>query len=104
MTSVDPARTAELVRATGTIQWNPGRESASSGGPLRFSGPNGERELASTNAILAMHPDPLLVVHGKRRIARANAAAETLFGVGLAQRDLASVLADTKILAATDGA
>ena len=70
--------------------------------PLRLPPLHGNWELASANAILAMHPDPLLLVHGERVVVRANAAANRLFGGDLLRRDLASVLSDADILEATD--
>src|ERR1700722_12552924 len=38
-----------------------------------------ESELGSANAILALHPDPILVIDARRAILRGNAAARTLF-------------------------
>src|SRR6185437_10253210 len=36
-------------------------------------------ELGSANAILALHPEPILVIDARRAILRGNAAARTLF-------------------------
>jgi two-component system, OmpR family, phosphate regulon sensor histidine kinase PhoR len=38
-----------------------------------------ESELGSANAILALHPEPILVIDASRAIVRGNAAARTLF-------------------------
>src|SRR5271168_4714117 len=38
-----------------------------------------ESELGSANAILALHPEPILVIDERRVILRGNAAARTLF-------------------------
>jgi two-component system, OmpR family, phosphate regulon sensor histidine kinase PhoR len=38
-----------------------------------------ESELGSANAILALHPEPILVIDARRAILRGNAAARTLF-------------------------
>src|SRR5512143_2484271 len=38
-----------------------------------------ESELGSANAILALHPEPILVIDAARAILRGNAAARTLF-------------------------
>ena len=38
-----------------------------------------ESELGSANAILALHPEPILVIDAGRTIVRGNAAARTLF-------------------------
>ena len=38
-----------------------------------------ESELGSANAILALHPEPILVIDANRAILRGNAAAKTLF-------------------------
>jgi two-component system phosphate regulon sensor histidine kinase PhoR len=38
-----------------------------------------ESELGSANAILALHPEPILVIDARRAIMRGNAAARTLF-------------------------
>src|ERR1700743_2606762 len=38
-----------------------------------------ESELGSANAILALHPEPILVIDAGRAILRGNAAARTLF-------------------------
>jgi two-component system phosphate regulon sensor histidine kinase PhoR len=38
-----------------------------------------ESELGSANAILALHPEPILVIDARRTILRGNAAARTLF-------------------------
>src|SRR5271156_4623549 len=38
-----------------------------------------ESELGSANAILALHPEPILVIDASRAILRGNAAARTLF-------------------------
>ena len=67
-----------------------------------FRAVRGEWELANANAILAMHPDPLLLVHGRRQVVRANAASRKLFGEDILHRDLASVLNEPEVLAATD--
>src|SRR6185312_11112740 len=38
-----------------------------------------ESELGSANAILALHPEPILVIDAGRTVLRGNAAARTLF-------------------------
>jgi two-component system phosphate regulon sensor histidine kinase PhoR len=38
-----------------------------------------ESELGSANAVLALHPEPILVIDARRAILRGNAAARTLF-------------------------
>src|ERR1700679_1289133 len=38
-----------------------------------------ESELGSANAILALHPEPILVIDARRAILRGNASARTLF-------------------------
>ena len=38
-----------------------------------------ESELGSANAILALHPEPILVIDARRAVLRGNAAARTLF-------------------------
>jgi two-component system phosphate regulon sensor histidine kinase PhoR len=69
---------------------------------LRLPHLHGDWELASANAILAMHPDPLLLVQGQREVVRTNVAATKLLGGDLLHRDLASVLPDSKITEAVD--
>jgi two-component system phosphate regulon sensor histidine kinase PhoR len=48
-------------------------------------------------------PDPILVIDGKRRVLRMNAAARTLFGAGAEGRDFAAALRNPAVLAAVDG-
>jgi two-component system phosphate regulon sensor histidine kinase PhoR len=61
-----------------------------------------ESELAGANAILALHPDPLLLVDNRRKIIRGNDAALALFGDDLVRRDLSAALRDPDVLSAAD--
>lgn len=63
-----------------------------------------ESAMAANEAILSNLPDPLLLLDGKRRILRANPAAEALLGGELAGRDLVSVLRQPDLLSAVDQA
>jgi two-component system phosphate regulon sensor histidine kinase PhoR len=58
--------------------------------------------LAAAEAIFAAIPDPLLVLDDKRRILRANRAAEALLGPLVEGRDLATALRNPAVLAAAD--
>jgi two-component system phosphate regulon sensor histidine kinase PhoR len=60
---------------------------------------NAERELANANAILAAHPDSLLVIGANLSILRCNEAAEALLGDNPASQALPSVLNHPGILA-----
>lgn len=61
-----------------------------------------EAELAGSNYLLARLPDPVLLVNGRRRVARINAAARELFGADVLRRDLATVLRNADVLNATE--
>jgi two-component system phosphate regulon sensor histidine kinase PhoR len=58
--------------------------------------------LAAAEAIFAAIPDPLLVLDERRRIVRANQAAQALVGRLAGPRDLATALRDPAILAAAE--
>jgi two-component system phosphate regulon sensor histidine kinase PhoR len=51
-----------------------------------------ESELGSANAILALHPEPILVIDAHRTIVRGNAAAKTLFHGDVDGRGAGAVL------------
>ena len=59
-------------------------------------------ELASTRAVQAALPEPLLLLDTGRRIVRANDAAIRLLGDRLIDRDLAGALRNPAVLTATD--
>jgi two-component system phosphate regulon sensor histidine kinase PhoR len=59
-------------------------------------------ELAATQAVLAALPDPMILLDERRRVIRANAAANEMFGGEFVGRDLASVLRHPAVLAAAD--
>lgn len=63
-----------------------------------------ESELASANAVLDLHPEPILVVDAKGEVVRDNPAARRLFGAappsGKPRRKLSHVLADRPALEA----
>ncbi len=61
-----------------------------------------EAELGAAQAVLAALPDPLILLDERRRIVRANAAANELLGMRLVERDLAVALRHPAVLAATD--
>src|SRR5580658_9572934 len=61
-----------------------------------------EAELGAAQAILAALPDPLILLDERRRIVRANAAANELLGMRLIERDLAVALRHPGVLAAAD--
>ena len=61
-----------------------------------------ETELAAAQAVLAALPDPLILLDERRRIVRANAAANELLGMRLIERDLAAALRHPAVLAAAD--
>ena len=61
-----------------------------------------EAELASTQAVLTALPDPLILLDERRRIVRANLAANELLGMRLVDRDLAVALRHPAVLAAAD--
>ena len=61
-----------------------------------------ETAIASNEAILTTLPDPLVLLDGRRRIARLNAAAQALFGGGAEGRDLTDVLRAPTLLEAVD--
>ncbi len=63
-----------------------------------------EADLAGVNAIVAMHPDPILLVNAQREIVLGNAAAYRLFGGDMEGCDLAAALTAPAILDATDRA
>jgi two-component system phosphate regulon sensor histidine kinase PhoR len=59
-------------------------------------------ELAATQAVLAALPDPMFLLDERRRVVRANAAANRMFGGEFIGRDLASALRHPAVLAAAD--
>ncbi len=61
-----------------------------------------ETVIAGNEAILATLPDPLVMLDRRRRIVRANPAAEELFGAALDGRDLTEVLRAPALLDAID--
>ena len=61
-----------------------------------------EAELDAAQAVLAALPDPLILLDERRRIVRANAAANELLGMRLIDRDLAVALRHPLVLAAAD--
>ena len=61
-----------------------------------------EALIAGNEAILASLPYPLLTLTEGRRVARANPAAEAIFEVGAAGRDLVAVVRDPALLAAVE--
>ena len=61
-----------------------------------------EAELGAAQAVLAALPDPLILLDERRRIVRANAAANELLGMHLVDRDLAVALRHPAVLAAAD--
>jgi two-component system phosphate regulon sensor histidine kinase PhoR len=61
-----------------------------------------EAELGAGRAVLAALPDPLILLDERRRILRANAAANELLGMRLVDRDLAVALRHPAVLAAAD--
>jgi two-component system phosphate regulon sensor histidine kinase PhoR len=61
-----------------------------------------EAELGAGQAVLAALPDPLILLDERRRILRANAAANELLGMRLIDRDLAVALRHPGVLAAAD--
>jgi two-component system, OmpR family, phosphate regulon sensor histidine kinase PhoR len=67
---------------------------------LRMKARDDEAEAA--RAVLSALPEPLLLLNADRRVVRANAAAETLLGERLAERDLAGALRHPAVLAAVD--
>jgi two-component system, OmpR family, phosphate regulon sensor histidine kinase PhoR len=61
-----------------------------------------EIELGAAQAVLGALPDPLILLDARRRILRANAAANELFGMHLVERDLALAVRHPAVLAAAD--
>ena len=61
-----------------------------------------EAELGAAQTVLAALPDPLILLDERRRILRANAAANELLGMRLVERDLAVALRHPAVLAAAD--
>ena len=61
-----------------------------------------EAELGAAQAVLTALPDPLILLDERRRIVRANAAANELLGMRLVDRDLAVALRHPAVLAAAD--
>ena len=61
-----------------------------------------EALIAGNEAILASLPYPLLTLTEGRRVARANPAAEAIFEIGAAGRDLVAVVRDPALLAAVE--
>ncbi|MEX2630550.1 MAG: ATP-binding protein, partial [Tistlia sp.] len=63
-----------------------------------------EAAMAGNESILSTLPDPLVMLDRNSRILRANPAAEALFGLGIAGRNLTGVLRNPQLLAAADAA
>jgi two-component system phosphate regulon sensor histidine kinase PhoR len=61
-----------------------------------------EARLATTEAVIASIPDPLILLDGRRRVVHANAQAESLLGVVTGPHDLAAILRNPAVLAAAD--
>jgi len=61
-----------------------------------------EIELGAAQAVLGALPDPLILLDERRRILRANAAANELFGMRLVERDLALAVRHPAVLTAAD--
>jgi two-component system phosphate regulon sensor histidine kinase PhoR len=59
-------------------------------------------ELGAAQAVLAALPDPLILLDERRRILRANAAANELLGMRLVERDLAVAIRHPAVLDAAD--
>jgi len=61
-----------------------------------------EIELSAAQAVLGALPDPLILLDDRRRILRANTAANELFGMRLVERDLALAVRHPAVLTAAD--
>jgi two-component system, OmpR family, phosphate regulon sensor histidine kinase PhoR len=61
-----------------------------------------EIELGAAQAVLGALPDPLILLDERRRILRANAAANEVFGMRLVERDLALAVRHPAVLTAAD--
>jgi len=61
-----------------------------------------EAELNAAQTVLTALPDPLILLDERRRIVRANTAANELLGMRLVERDLAVALRHPAVLAAAD--
>jgi two-component system, OmpR family, phosphate regulon sensor histidine kinase PhoR len=61
-----------------------------------------EVELGANQAVLAALPDPLILLDERRRIFRANGAANEMLGMRLVERDLAVALRHPAVLSAAD--
>jgi two-component system phosphate regulon sensor histidine kinase PhoR len=61
-----------------------------------------EIELGAAQAVLTALPDPLILLDERRRILRANAAANEVFGMRLVERDLALAVRHPAVLTAAD--
>ena len=61
-----------------------------------------EIELGAAQAVLGALPDPLILLDDRRRILRANTAANELFGMRLVERDLALAVRHPAVLTAAD--
>ena len=61
-----------------------------------------EAQIDTAQLVLALLPDPLLLLDERRRIVRANEAAAQLLGNRLVERDLAVALRQPALLAAVD--
>ena len=59
-------------------------------------------ELGAAQAVLAALPDPLILLDERRRILRANGAANELLGMRLVERDLAVAIRHPAVLDAAD--
>jgi two-component system phosphate regulon sensor histidine kinase PhoR len=61
-----------------------------------------ESELAGANAILALHPEPILVIDQHRAVMRSNPAAKALFGNDMRKGGLSAMLAEPDIALAVE--
>ncbi len=61
-----------------------------------------EIELGGAQAVLGALPDPLILLDERRRILRANTAANEVFGMRLVERDLALAVRHPAVLTAAD--
>ena len=61
-----------------------------------------EAELGDSNAVLALHPEPILVLDRQRAVMRANPAAKTLFGSDVRKGGLGAMLNDSDIARAVE--
>jgi two-component system phosphate regulon sensor histidine kinase PhoR len=61
-----------------------------------------EADLAGVNAILALHPEPILVIDRQRAVMRSNPAAKALFGSDMRKGGLGAMLDEPNIALAVD--